>query len=577
MVKSFYKYEGDKMTTFIFGHKSPDTDTVCSSIALSYLKNELGDKTVPKVLGNINNETRFVLNYFNVPVPSYLNDVRVRIKNVKYDKKAFIDESRSIDEAFKLMEKHNITAIPLVDDKKVLTGYVTLKELAKYLINGNREQVYTTLDNIIETINAKVIVKGITLIAGLSFKALEQSFELSNEDILIVGDRYKVLDYAIKSKVKLVILPLNINLDKKIIKSKSIPTAIEFMEREAIVGAEEFLGKKFPDNSSKAQENGVNIIASELDSFQIATRITLSNFIKNININKNPVTVYNDDYFSDFKTMTHKVNHTNYPVINNKKECLGLIRLTGPNEYEKQKVILVDHNNLAQSVDGIEEANILEIIDHHNLGAIGTNVPINFRSRPVGCTSTMIYDMFIENKINIPKEIGGLMLSAILSDTLLLTSPTTTDDDRFAAVKLASIAQVDLDKYGLEMIKAASSIEGMSVRDLIKSDFKNYVVGSKTLGIGQVMTLDFEKIKENMDEYVNVLNEMADNNYSVVVIFITDIIKNGSYVIYNSEASEVIEDAFGLKDVYEGVFLPKMVSRKKQILPNILSVMEDKK
>ena len=228
MLKSFYKYEGDKMTTFIFGHKSPDTDTVCSSIALSYLKNELGDKTVPKVLGNINNETRFVLNYFNVPVPSYLNDVRVRIKNVKYDKKAFIDESRSIDEAFKLMEKHNITAIPLVDDKKVLTGYVTLKELAKYLINGNREQVYTTLDNIIETINAKVIVKcddiikGITLIAGLSFKALEQSFELSNEDILIVGDRYKVLDYAIKSKVKLVILPLNINLEKKIIKKGSM-------------------------------------------------------------------------------------------------------------------------------------------------------------------------------------------------------------------------------------------------------------------------------------------------------------------------------------------------------------------
>ena len=537
------------MTTYIFGHKSPDTDTVCSSIALSYLKNELGDKTVPKVLGNINNETRFVLNYFNVPVPSYLNDVKVRIKNVKYDKKAFIEENRSIDEAFKLMEKHNITAIPLVDDKKVLTGYVTLKELARYLINGNREQVYTTLDNIIETLNAKVIVKcddiikGNTLIAGLSFKALEQAIDLNSEDILIVGDRYKVLDYAIKSKVKLVILPLNINLEKKIIK--------------------------------KAQENEVNIIASELDSFQIATRITLSNYIKNININKN--TVNNEDYFSDFKSMIHKINHTNYPVINNKKECLGLIRLTGPNDYEKQKVILVDHNNLAQSVDGIEEANILEIIDHHNLGAIGTNVPINFRSRPVGCTSTMIYDMFIENKINIPKEIGGLMLSAILSDTLLLTSPTTTEDDRFAAVKLASIAKVDMDKYGLEMIKAASSIEGMSVRDLIKSDFKNYVVGSKNLGIGQVMTLDFDRIKENMDDEYSKYITALDANYSVVVIFITDIIKNGSYVIYNTKASEVIEEAFGLKDTYEGVFLPKMVSRKKQILPSILSVMEDKK
>ena len=223
----------------------------------------------------------------------------------------------------------------------------------------------------------------------------------------------------------------------------------------------------------KAEANGVNIIASELDSFQIATKITLSNFIKNININKNPVTVHNDDYFTDFKMMTHKINHTNYPVINKKGECLGLIRLTGPNDYDKQKVILVDHNNLAQSVDGIEEADILEIIDHHNLGAIGTNVPINFRSKPVGCTSTMIYEMFIQEKVNIPSDIAGLMLSAILSDTLLLTSPTTTEDDKNAAVKLADIAKVDMDKYGLEMIKAASSIEGMSVKDLIKSDFKN--------------------------------------------------------------------------------------------------------
>ncbi len=536
---------------YIFGHKSPDTDTVCSSIALSYLKNEMGEKTIPKVLGNINNETKFVLNYFNVPVPSYLNDVKVRIKNVKYDKKAYINENKSINEAFKLMQKRNITAIPLINDEKKLTGYVTLKELAKYLINGNREYVDTTLDNIIETINAKVIVKcddvikGNTFIAGLSFKALEQNIELNSDDILIVGDRYKVLDYAIKSKVKLVIIPLNVNLDKKVIKN--------------------------------ARDNGVNMIASELDSFQIATKITLSNYIKNININKNPITVNNEDYFSDFRSMTHKVNHTNYPVINNKGECLGLIRLTGPNDYEKQKVILVDHNNLAQSVDGIEEADIMEIIDHHNLGAIGTSVPINFRSKPVGCTSTMLYEMYLEAKVNIPKEIAGLMLSAILSDTLLLTSPTTTEDDRFAAVKLASIAKVDIDKYGLEMIKAASSIDGMSVRDLIKSDFKNYVVGSKTLGIGQVMTLDFDNIKENMNEYINVLDEMVDTNYNVVVIFITDIIKNGSYVLYNTKAKDIIEDGFGLKDTYEGVFIPKAVSRKKQILPSILNAMEDKK
>lgn len=537
------------MTTFIFGHKSPDTDTVCSSIALSYLKNTLGDKTVPKVLGNLNNETKFVLNYFNISVPSYLNDVKVKIKNVKYNKKAFINELASIDEAFKLMQQEKVTALPLINDKKILTGYVTLKEIAKFLINGNRDSVYTTLDNIVKTLDAKVITKcddiiaGRINIAGIQAKTLLKEINLGEKDILIVGDRYKVLDYAINSHVKLIILPLNINLEKKVIE--------------------------------KATKNNVNIIASELDSFQIATKIALSNFVENININKAPVTVNNEDYYDDFKSMIHKINHSNYPVINNKGECLGLIRLTGPNNYEKQKVILVDHNNLTQSVDGIEEAEILEIIDHHNLGAIGTSLPINFRSKPVGCTSTMIYEMFIEKNVAIPKDIAGLMLSAILSDTLLLTSPTATDEDRAAATKLSLIAKVDIENYGLEMLKAASSIEGKTIEEIIKGDFKTYVVDKKTLGIGQVMTLDFDKIKENIQEYVNILNKMVDNNYSIVVIFVTDIIKNGSYCLYNETSKSILEESFGIKDIYEGIFIPGVVSRKKQMQPCIINVLEE--
>ena len=536
------------MAIFIFGHKNPDTDTVCSSIALSYLKNALGAKTVPKVLGNINNETKFVLNYFNEPVPSYLNDVRVRIKNIKYDKKAYINENASIDSAFKLMQKQNITAIPLINEKKKLTGYVTLKEIARYLINGNKEIVHTKFDNIIDTLNAKVITKfddyisGDILIAGLQSKTIQKEIELSEKDILIVGDRHKVLEYAINSKVKLIILPLNINIEKRLIK--------------------------------KAEKDKINIIASEFDSFQIASKILLSNYIKSINVNKNPVTINNDDYYEDFKTMTHKINHTNYPIVNNKNECLGLIRLTGPNDYEKQKVILVDHNNLAQSVDGIEEAEILEIIDHHNLGTIGTKVPINFQSKPVGCTATIIYEKFVKNKVPIPRNIAGLMLSAIISDTLLLTSPTTTEDDKFVAIKLAKLAKVDIDKYGLEMLKAASSIEGKSIPELIKTDFKSYVVGNKVLGISQIMTMDFDTIKENINEYIKILNEMVEASYSVVVIFITDIIKNGSYVIYNDKSIDIIKDSFGLDNIYQGMFLSKIVSRKKQIQPNIISVLE---
>ena len=536
------------MTTFIFGHKNPDTDSVCSSIALSYLKNEQGGKTIPKVLGNINNETKFVLNYFNIPVPSYLNDVRVRIKNIKYDKKAYIFEEESINDAFKVMQKQNLTAIPLIDDKKKLTGYVTLKEIAKYLISGNKEIVNTTMDNIIETLDAKVIVKcddlisGDILIAGLQSKTIESTFNLSSRDILIVGDRYKVLNFAIDSKVKLIILPLNVNVDKKIIK--------------------------------KAEKNKVNIIASEYDSFQIANKILLSNFIKSINLNRNPITINNEDYYTDFKNMAHRVNHSNYPVVNNKGECLGLIKLTGPNDYEKQKVILIDHNNFAQSVDGLDEADILEIIDHHNLGAMGTSLPINFRSKPVGCTSTMIYEMYKEAKVTIPRDMAGLMLSAILSDTLLLTSPTTTEDDRFAAVKLASIAKVDIDKYGIEMLKAASSIEGKTVEELIKTDFKSYVVGDKLLGISQVMTMDIDAIENNKEKYIAKLNEMVSLNYTIVTIFITDIIRNGSYVLYNDAAANIIKDSFGLKSIHQGMFLPKIVSRKKQIQPNIISILE---
>lgn len=534
--------------TYIFGHKNPDTDSVCTSIALSYLKNELGGKTVPKVLGNINNETKFALNYFKVDAPSYLNDVRVRIKNIKFDKKAFINEYASIDKAFKLMQKQNITAIPLVDDKKVLTGYVTLKEIARYLINGNKERINTTFDNIVETLEANVILKfdekisGNITVVGMQSKAFHDTVSLSNDDILIVGDRHRILEYAILSKVKLIILPFNSTIETKLLK--------------------------------KAEKNKVNIIETSFGSYQISNKILLSNYIKTINTNNNPITVNVDDYYNDFKQMTHKVNHTNYPVVNKKRECVGLIRLTGPNTYEKQKVILVDHNNLAQSVDGIEEADILEIIDHHNLGAIGTNIPINFQSRPVGCTSTMLYDIFIDKHVPIPRKIAGIMLSAILSDTLLLTSPTTTEDDRFVAVKLAKLAKVDMDTYGIQMLKAASSIKGMSIEEIITSDFKTFNVENKVLGIGQVMTMDIEYIEEHLDEFINYLNKMAKTEYSIVALFITDIIKKGSYVLYNDSAMSVIRDSFGLQNVEELTFIPKIVSRKKQILPSILSTLD---
>ena len=536
------------MTTFIFGHKNPDTDSVCSAIALSYLKNQLGDKTIPKVLGNINNETKYVLDYFNIEQPSYLNDVRVRIKNVKYDKKAFINEKASIYQAFNLMRKQNITAIPLVDDNKYLTGFVTLKELARYLIADDKEYIDTSLNNIVDVLDAKEItkydklIKGKIMIAGMKSDDFFDKVELTKDDILIVGDRHKILDYAIDSKVKLIILPFNSTIDEDLLQ--------------------------------RAKKNNITIIESKYSSYEIANKIYLSNYIKNINSNNNPYTVNNEDYYTDFKSMTHQVNYTNYPVINNKGMCLGLIRLTGPNDYEKQKVILVDHNNLDQSVEGIEEADILEIIDHHNLGAIGTKIPINFRSMPVGCTATMVYDMYVDNNVEIPKDIAGIMLSAIISDTLILTSPTTTKEDRKVANILANIAEVNIQDFGYQMIKAASSIKNMTTEEIIMNDFKKYNVNNRILGIGQIMTMDFDIIEPQIDKYIDRLENMAMNEYSIVVLFVTDIIKKGSYIIYNKDAESTLKEAFSLKEIEQGIFIPNMLSRKKQLLPCILSVMD---
>ena len=237
-------------------------------------------------------------------------------------------------------------------------------------------------------------------------------------------------------------------------------------------------------------------------------------------------------------------------------------------------MILVDHNNLEQSVSGIDEAEIVEIIDHHNLGAIGTSIPINVRCMPVGCTCTILYHLYQEKNVLIPTDIAGIMLSAILSDTLILKSPTTTESDRIAVRELAKICGEDYEKYGYEMLKAGSSIAGMDVEDIIYQDFKSYKVGNDGLGISQVITMDFDSIKEHLDEYVNKLNEIAKGDYKTVTLFITDVIKNGSYILYNDEAKYIIEDSFNLKDLEQGTFIPNLVSRKKQMLPKIMESLE---
>ena len=535
--------------TYVFGHKNPDTDSVCASISMAYLKNQLGANAQPRVLGTLNKESKFVLDYFNVAEPQFLNDVKVQIRDMHYEKNHMIDEHASINDTYRKLADYGVTGLPLVDNKKKLTGYVNVKEISKYLIDGDAAYLNTSYDNIISTLNANEIlrfdefIEGNILAAAYKSETFIDRINLDRNDILIVGDRYKIMEYAVSSGIKLLILVNNMEL----------PTELY----------------------NVAKSNKVNVISVPMGTFKCSNMIKLCNFVKLININDHPITFSIYDFRDDFIDVANRLGHTNYPIIDKKNNCLGMLKLIDVNTFTKKKVILVDHNQQSQSVDGVDEADIMEVIDHHNLGTIGTTMPINFRSMPVGCTCTVIFKMFQENNVVIPKDIAGLMLSAILSDTLMFKSPTTTELDILTGRELAKIAEVDIDEYGVKMFKAASSVAGMSVEEIINSDIKSFKYEDSNLAIGQVMTMDFEEIKKRDSEFVSALNTMCNmGNYKFAVLFVTDIIKNGSYIFFNEDGREEIAEAFNLKNIEQGTYLDGVVSRKKQMLPPLLEMLE---
>ena len=535
--------------TYIFGHKNPDTDSICASIALSYLKNKLGFNAVASTLGNLNPETKFALNYFNVKEPYHLNDVKLQIKDVSYHKGCFIDKNVPIKDAFDYMNKYSLTGIPVVENKNKYYGYVSLKEVAREIINGDFHKINTSYGNLISVLKGTQILKfdkeisGNVLAATYAKATFLERVALDNSYILIIGDRTAILDYAIESKVKLIIVISGIELPHELLQ--------------------------------KAKKNKVNIISTPLSSYEVGKLISFSNYIKDIMRKEESVTFNELDYLSDFIEQSKKLKHTNYPILNSKNECKGLLTLTDTNAVDKKQVILVDHNNSSQSVDGLEESEILEVIDHHNIGDINTKKPINFRNAGVGSVNTIIYDLYKENNIKIPKDIAGLMASAIISDTLLLTSPTTTIRDTDALINLSKIAKIKYKKYGIELLKQGMTIKGLTNEDILHKDFKTYKVNDKMIGIGQILTADFESMNKKINSLVNYLDEVSNNeNIRVVTLFVTDIFENVSYCLYNRDAENIIKNSFDLKEIYEGVPLKDIVSRKIQIAPYIMDAIE---
>ena len=536
--------------TFIFGHKKPDSDSVMSAIGLSYLKNKLGESTEPRILGNVNKETKYALDYFGLKEPEYLNDVKLQIKDVNYHKGFLIKDTDSIYDGYQKMLKEGLTGIPVVQQKNSFLGLITIKDLSHMVVNANFEELYTSYSNIMKVLKGEEILKfdeeivGNILVAAYRSTTFINQISLSSDDVLIVGDRHSVIEYAVESGVKLVVL----SGDSEI-KDKHIEIA---------------------------RKNKVNIIRTPYDSYHITRLLPLTNYIKTMIRSYNPAKFEEGEYVDTVLDINNKLKHTNYPVVDRKNRCLGLLKIIDLNEKHPKNVILVDHNEKLQSVEGLDEANILEIFDHHNLGSITTNSPINFRNMAVGSTCTIVYTLYQEKGVKIPREIAGALLSGILSDTLILKSPTATPRDREAVEELSRIAEVDYQEYGMNMLKAGTSLDGMTKEDVLYNDFKLYTVNEKTFAIGQFFTMNFDEMKKELDEYIHTLNEVAEaNNYDFVALYVTDIIKNGSYVIFNTKGQEVVDVVYGKENLPEGYFVDNCVSRKKHVVPLIMEIFEN--
>ena len=533
----------------VFGHKNPDTDSVAGAISLAYLKNISKKKEyVPYVLGEINNETKYVLNYFKVNKPLYLNDTKLQVSDLKYKKNCFLYDTNTLNELYLFMQKEEVSGVPISDHAKRFLGIVTMKDLLKIIIDPHYDLLDTRYDNILETIKGKEVLRfkdkidGRLILSPYKTTDFEENINLSSNNILITGNRYNIIKNAIEAKVKLII----------------------------IVGS-----RKIGDDIIKlATKKKVDIILTMQDALYVSKMLILSNFIRHILV-KNNNAIDESMYVNDFLTVANKYKYTNYPVVNRNKEILGLLRSSDIDDKNRKKVILVDHNEFSQSVDGIEEADIQEIVDHHKIGNINSTSPINFRNMAVGSSNTIIYEMYKEKKVKPSREIAGLMLAGIISDTLLFHSPTSTLQDERTAHELAQIAKVDMEKFAKSMFEAAASIKGKTIEELIYNDFKSFNISGRKIGIGQMTVIDYKKVLKDQNKYVEVLEKICrEHDYDIMAFCITDVINSNTYLLYNLKAKTVFETIFDIDNIYEVYELKGVVSRKKQIIPLLMEELK---
>ena len=532
----------------VFGHLNPDTDSVTSAIALAHLKREVGIDATPFVLGEISKETEFVLSYFNVETPQLLDNVKIQLKDLHLDTVAPLTPDKSILSAYHHMNQHKIRTLPIVNDDQKLLGIMTMKDIAMNAINGDFYKLETSFENVMLNLNAKVLNFGHPDINGHILTTAFHDTTIINEDIfnkhsvVITGDRYDVIDYAITSNAQLIIITGDMKVPDRLIE--------------------------------KASVKGVNMLSSPYDTYYTSRIISQTNTLGSIMEHQKLIKFKENEYLDNVKELIQTSKHSKFPVVDAEGRFVGIIGRRHLLNPGRKNVIIVDHNELSQSAEGLHEANIIEVVDHHKIGDISTNLPISFRNFPVGSTNTIVYQMYQEERIEIPDSIAGLMLSGIISDTLLLKSPTTTTLDEIAVQSLSKQLNINPNSFAMEMFKTGTSVKGKSVHDVFFNDFKEFVQDGYKLGVSQVFTLDVEDILDRKEEYLEFITETHQlrDHYATIMV-VTDIINEGSYILFESKHDNLLSLTFSM-DVKQWTYIKDVVSRKKQIIPKLIDAIQ---
>ena len=539
----------------IIGHQNPDTDSICSALAYAWLKNRgsLNGLYEARRAGHVNRETRFVLQHFGIEAPRLCTDVSPQIKDIDIRKQAGIDGEMSVRAAWNLMRDVEIDTLCIVDDENELQGLITIKDIADANMDLFDTAVLaaanTRCTNVLETLEAELVVGSADAHIDSGNICIGTSPEIMEElvkpgDIVLVSNRYETQMCAIDCGAQAIIVCCGSAVPRTII--------------------------------ARAQEKGCAVLATPYNTYAAARLISTAAPVRHFMRTKELLKFSVNTPIEDAQKVMASVRHRYFPILDENGKYCGVVSRRNLLNLHRKQLILVDHNERTQAVDGLDEAEILEIIDHHRLGALETAGPVYFRNEPVGCTATIISRMYEEHGIEIPPQIAGLLLSAILSDTLMFRSPTSTPLDQHIAEKLARIAGEEIPTYAEQMFEAGADLTGRTADDVFFSDFKVFSRGDAKFGVGQAIYMTSNSRSAAEALITPFLPEaLAQAGVPMVFFMCTDMRAQATDLLFcGQQAEEIVRSAFHVETKDGKAVLPGVVSRKKQLIPPLMAALQ---